>query len=311
MNRPGELKRPLLNKKKENAILLVFLLLPFLAMVIVFNYLPIFGWIYSFIDYKPGISVFQSNFVGLKYFIRVFSGTSNFWLVMRNTLGISFLNILFSVVPVIFAIMISHVTFRQYSRFIQTISSIPYFLSWVLVFSVIFHLVSSENSALNRLLLGLGIISTPISVLTDINAAWMVQVLIVLWKNTGYSAIIYLAAISSIDQELYQAADVDGANGWQKILHITIPGIASTYFVLLLLAISNMLSNGFEQYWLFGNGMTWDALEVLDTYVYRMGVQNMEYSFSTAIGIFKSIVSVLLLTIANSASRWIRGKSIF
>jgi ABC-type polysaccharide transport system permease subunit len=132
-----------------------------------------------------------------------------------------------------------------------------------------------------------------------------------LWKNTGYQAIIYLAAISGIDQELYQAADVDGAGSRQKILHVTVPGISSTYFVLLLLAIANMLSNGFEQYWLFGNGLTWDALEVFDTYVYRMGIEKSEYAFATAIGIFKSLVSVFLLTTANFLSRLIRKESIF
>jgi ABC-type polysaccharide transport system permease subunit len=159
--------------------------------------------------------------------------------------------------------------------------------------------------------LSLGVISAPISILTNVKIAWITQVVIGSWKGTGYAAIIYLAAISGIDQELYQAADVDGASGFQKILHVTLPGISSTYFVLLLLGIANMLSNGFEQYWLFGNGQTWDALEVFDTYVYRMGVTNMQYSFSTALGIFKTIVSVLLLTIANSLSKVVREESIF
>jgi ABC-type polysaccharide transport system permease subunit len=174
-----------------------------------------------------------------------------------------------------------------------------------------FYLVASEQSGLNKLLMGVGIISKPISILINVKAAWITQVVIAAWKGTGYSAIIYLAAISGIDQELYQAADVDGANGFQKILHVTLPGISSTYFVLLLLAISNMLSNGFEQYWLFGNSMTWDALEVLDTYVYRMGITNAEYSFATALGIFKTIVSILLLTIANTMSKLVREESIF
>jgi ABC-type polysaccharide transport system permease subunit len=145
----------------------------------------------------------------------------------------------------------------------------------------------------------------------DADRAWFVQVSISVWKTTGYNAILYLAAISGIDQELYDAAAVDGCNAWHRIRHVTIPGIMPTFFVLLLLSISNMLSNGFEQFWLFGNGMTWDKLEVFDTYVYRMGIRNMEYSFSTALGIFKSIVSIVLLTIANFASKRIRGTSIF
>jgi ABC-type polysaccharide transport system permease subunit len=174
-----------------------------------------------------------------------------------------------------------------------------------------FFIIGSENSAINKILLRIGLISSPINVLTNAKFAWFTQVVIYLWKHAGYQAIIYLAAISGIDQELYQAAEVDGASGWQKIVHVTVPGITSTYFVLLLLAVSNMLSNGFEQYWLFGNGLTYDMLEVFDTYVYRMGIHNMEFSFSIAMGIFKTIVSVILLTLANTASKLIREESIF
>lgn len=174
-----------------------------------------------------------------------------------------------------------------------------------------FMLLSSEDSALNIILMGLGIIKKPLNVLTNEKHAWATQVAIGVWKSLGYNAIIYLSAITSIDQELYQAAEVDGANTWQKIIHVTVPGLLSTFFVLLLLAISNMMSNGFEQFWLLGNGMTWDKLEVFDTYVYRMGIKNMEYSLATAMGIFKSIVSIILLTFANWASKKLRGDSIF
>jgi ABC-type polysaccharide transport system permease subunit len=300
-----------MTRKTLNRVVHLAYLAPFLVMVIVFNYIPIFGWSYAFVNYIPGVSVFESDFVGLKYFAMVFSKMSNFWRVLRNTLGISLLHILFSVVAPIFAIMISQLKIKRYSRIVQTLSSIPHFISWVLVYSVMFFLIASENSALNKVLMSLRLIKEPISLLTDARHAWLVQIMIGLWKGTGYSAIIYLAAITGIDQELYQAADVDGANGWQKIIHVTVPGIISTYFVLLLLAIANMLSNGFEQYWLFGNGLTWDALEVFDTYVYRMGIMNMEFSFSIAMGIFKTIVSIVLLTIANIGSRLIRGYSIF
>ena len=194
---------------------------------------------------------------------------------------------------------------------IQTGTSIPNFISWVLVYSIVFMLLSSESSALNNILMGLGLVKEPVNPLTDAKHAWFIQVAIGAWKTLGYNAIIYLSAITSIDQELYQAADVDGANTWQKIVHVTVPGLLSTFFVLLLLAISNMLSNGFDQYWLLGNGMTWDKLEVFDTYVYRMGIKNMEYSLATAMGIFKSVVSIILLSFANWASKRLRGESIF
>lgn len=194
---------------------------------------------------------------------------------------------------------------------VQTGTSIPNFISWVLVYSIVFMLLSSESSALNNILMGLGLVKEPVNPLTNAKHAWLIQVAIGAWKTLGYNAIIYLSAITSIDQELYQAADVDGANTWQKIVHVTVPGLLSTFFVLLLLAISNMLSNGFDQYWLLGNGMTWDKLEVFDTYVYRMGIKNMEYSLATAMGIFKSVVSIILLSFANWASKRLRGESIF
>ena len=194
---------------------------------------------------------------------------------------------------------------------VQTGTSIPNFISWVLVYSIVFMLLSSKSSALNNILMGLGLVKEPVNPLTNAKHAWLIQVAIGAWKTLGYNAIIYLSAITSIDQELYQAADVDGANTWQKIVHVTVPGLLSTFFVLLLLAISNMLSNGFDQYWLLGNGMTWDKLEVFDTYVYRMGIKNMEYSLATAMGIFKSVVSIILLSFANWASKRLRGESIF
>lgn len=300
-----------LNGKKKKQVHLVLCLIPFMVLITIFTYLPLLGWSYAFFDYSPGMSLKDCDFVAFKYFKQVFSRSSDFLIVLRNTLSISALNILFSVIPAIFAIMLSQVKSKRFSKIIQTGASIPNFISWVLVYSIMFMILSSEDSALNTILLNLGIVDKPISPLTNVKYAWIIQVSINLWKITGYSAIIYLSAIASIDQELYQAANVDGANLLQKIIHVTIPGILPTFFVLLLLAISNMLSNGFEQFWLFGNGMTWDKLEVFDTYVYRMGIMNLEYSMATAMGIFKTFISILLLTGANFASRKLRGESIF
>ena len=266
-----------LTGRQKKQIRLVLLLLPFMIMIGIFSYAPLFGWSYAFVEFTPGVSIFKSQFVGLKYFKKIFENSKDFVTVMRNTLSISFLNICCSVLPAIFAIAISQLKNKRYAK----------------------------------LLMGLGIIKKPLNVLTNEKHAWATQVAIGVWKSLGYNAIIYLSAITSIDQELYQAAEVDGANTWQKIIHVTVPGLLSTFFVLLLLAISNMMSNGFEQFWLLGNGMTWDKLEVFDTYVYRMGIKNMEYSLATAMGIFKSIVSIILLTFANWASKKLRGDSIF
>lgn len=310
MQTAGKAKNQLTGRQKKK-IRLVLLLLPFMIFVLIFNYAPLLGWSYAFVDFKPGVSVFDSEFVGLKYFQIIVANPKDFLNVMRNTLCISFLNICCSVLPAIFAIAISQLKNKRYAKMVQTGTSIPNFISWVLVYSIVFMLLSSESSALNNILMGLGLVKEPVNPLTNAKHAWFIQVAIGAWKTLGYNAIIYLSAITSIDQELYQAADVDGANTWQKIVHVTVPGLLSTFFVLLLLAISNMLSNGFDQYWLLGNGMTWDKLEVFDTYVYRMGIKNMEYSLATAMGIFKSVVSIILLSFANWASKRLRGDSIF
>lgn len=300
-----------LNGRQKKQLKLVLMLFPFMILVGVFSYAPLFGWSYAFFDFSPGVSIFESKFVGLKYFQRIFGNSADFIKVMRNTLMISFMNICCSILPAVFAIALSLVQRPKFAKLVQTGSSIPNFLSWVLVYSIVFMLISSESSALNIILMNIGLIDKPLSPLTDLNHAWTIQVAIGVWKSLGYNAIIYLSAITSIDQELYEAADVDGANAWQKVLHVTVPCLLPTFFVLLLLAISNMLSNGFDQFWLLATGMTWDKLEVFDTYVYRMGIKNMEYSLATAMGIFKSIVSILLLTFANVASKKLRGVSIF
>ena len=299
-----------LSSKKKKQIKLFLMLLPFLVLVVLFAYVPLFGWFYAFLDYIPGLPLYEQTFVGLKYFKIIFSGGSDFGKVMVNTLGISFLSLACSVIPVIFAILISQVRSVKFSKLVQTLTSLPNFISWVLVYSIVFSFFSPNDGMVNNILMRLSIINQPISVLANKDAAWYVQTLIGVWKGTGWGAIIYLAAITGIDQELYDAGNVDGANRWQEIIHITVPGVLPTYLVLFLLSVSSILSNGFDQYWVFQNSLTIDKLEVFDTYVYRLGMINMQYAFSTAMGIFKTLISVLLLTIANFVSKSIRGEYI-
>jgi len=297
-------------EKRQKKILLLLYLFPFLLFTMIFSYAPLFGWTYAFFDFSPGMPLSQLKFVGLKFFALIFDGATDFVNVLTNTLAISTLGLLCSVVPVVFAIMVSQMRFRWLSKTVQTISSIPNFISWVLVYAIFFSMFSTNDGVVNQALLNLRLVKQPVDLLGNVPYAWYVQTMIGVWKGTGWGAIIYLASIAGIDTELYDAADVDGANRWHKIIHITLPGIASTYLVLLLLAIANILSNGFEQYWVFQNALTRDKLEVFDTYVYRLGMINMQYSFSTAMGIFKSIISILLLTFANFMSKIIRGYSI-
>lgn len=298
--------------KKKRQVKLFLMLFPFLILLALFTYVPLYGWGYAFVKYVPGKSIFNCTWVGLQYFKYIFSDYSaDFARIMRNTLALSGLSIICTVIPVITAIMLSMMKLKNYSRFIQTIIAIPYFISWVLVYSVVFFVLASENSAFNSIMINLGIINRPVNFLANTNTAWINQTLINMWKNVGYNTIIYISAMSSISQDLYEAADIDGASRLQKIIHITIPGIISTYLVLLMLAVSNMLSNGFDQYYLFANGNTINKLDVFDTYVYRMGIGNGLYSLSTAFGIFKSVVSIIILSAANGISKLLRDESMF
>ncbi len=294
--------------KKEGLVLLA-MAVPFVAFVFAFSYVPLFGWIYAFFDYKPGIELFHSKFVGMKYFLLMLSDGGDMLRVLRNTLAMAFLGIACSVVPVVFAIMVSECSSKGFQKLIQTTTTLPNFVSWIIVYSLAFNLFSSEG-LLNTLLLKLNLISEPTKILSNEKAVWYFQTALGLWKGTGWNAIIYLAAITGIDRELYDAASVDGAGRFNRILHITIPGLSSTYVVLLLLSASNILSVGLDQYLVFYNSMVADKIEVLDYYVYRIGLVTQDYSYSIAIGIFKTVVSVILLFSINTFSKRIRGNSI-
>jgi len=302
-----------INPKQKTGIKMFLLVLPALVLVFIFHYMPLFGWAYAFADYVPGISIFKQDYsAGLKYFKMMFSGVGYFPIVMRNTLVLSLSGILLSPVPAILAIMITQLyKTRRLQKVIQTATSLPNFISWVLVYSLFFALFNSSNGAVNQILLKLNLIDKPTNILINADIAWFFQIGISMWKSAGWNAIIYFAAITGIDPELYDAADVDGAGTFQKILHVTVPGLFPTYFVLLMMSIGNILNNGFEQYYVFQNALTTNKLEVLDTYIYKIGLSNLQFSLSTAMGMFKSLVSITLLTIANQISKVIRGESIF
>ena len=299
-----------LTGKRKKSLKLFLLLFPFLVFITIFSYVPLFGWSYAFLRYNPALPISQMEFIGLDHFRAVFRYGGAFRNVMTNTLALSALSLVCTVLPVIFAILLSQVPGKKYARAVQSITTIPNFISWVLVYSIVFSLFAPDSGVINRVLMRAGIINNPFNPLGNVEGAWFVQTGILIWKSLGWGAIIYLAAIASIDQQLYEAAAIDGANRFQSTIHVTLPSMMSTYMVMLLLAISNILSNGFDQYWVFQNALTRSMLEVFDTYVYRMAMVNMQYSFSTAMSIFKSIISIILLLGANQVSKKIRGESI-
>lgn len=296
--------------KQKQKLYLLIMALPFIVQVIIFNYVPVWGWLMAFVDYIPGIPVLKCHFAGLKYFTMLFSGGSQFMMVMRNTLVLSFLGLLTTPLPVALAILITECRGSFFKRFVQMATSLPNFISWVITYSIFFNFLSFDDGVINVLFLKLHIFKENINFLANENMVWPLQTFISIWKSLGWSAIIFISAIAGIDQELYQAAEIDGAGRFRKILHVTIPGIMSTFVIILVLSVGSILSNGFEQYYMFKNSMVNDYITTLDIYVINQGIVYSNYSFATAVGIFKTVVSIFLLLFINKVSRVATGKAI-
>ena len=301
-----------IGRKKLRGIKYLLLAVPFLIYVFAFSYVPLVGWIYSVFDYKIGQKFLDFGsmvFVGLGNFQKLFTERSEVLRVLRNTLALSALGLLATPVPVVFAIMFNEIKNSKFKKIVQTATTLPNFISWIIVYGVAFAFFS-VNGFVSVLMQKIGIQPPVMGILGDVDHTWVLQWILGIWKSFGWSAIIYIAAITGIDSELYDAAKVDGANKIQSILHITIPGIMPTYVVMFLLAVSNILSNGFDQYFMFYNPMVADKIEVLDYYVYKVGFYINDYSYSITLGMLKSILGIVLLFTANALSKKIRGESI-
>lgn len=301
-----------MSSKKKEGYKLFLLILPFLILCFLFSYYPLHGWIYALYDYKAPLKLSQCDFVGLKWFKTLFSNktqVSQLIKVMENTFAMSLLGIATSFLPVLFAVFLNEIKSKKFKNVIQTLSTLPNFISWTLVYSVAFCLFS-PSGMLNSLLQNLGAISEPLKILDSSKHVWLQMILWSTWKGLGWGAIMYLAAIAGIDQEMYDAAKVDGAGRMQIIKNITIPSIMPTYFVMLMLSVANFLNNGMDQYFVFQNSFNKDSIQVLDLYVYNIGMTGRSLSLATAIGILKSVVSLTLLVIVNKVSKKTRGESI-
>lgn len=300
--------------EKQSGFRLFLLILPLLVLVFVFSYMPLYGLIYAFFNYKPGRELLSCEFVGLDNFRMMFADSyavKNILRVMKNTFGMSFLGILTSILPMAFAILLSEIKNKPFRKFVQTSVTIPNFISWVLVYSIAYVMFSVNDGFVNRVLVNLGILEQGVNFLASPDHVWLSMTAWGLWKGLGWNAIMYIAALTSIDDELYEAAKIDGAGRFQLIKHITVPGLLPTFFVLLILSIANLLNNGMEQYYIFQNAMNKESIEVLDLYVYNQGMVGYNYSFSTAVSMLKSVVSIVLLFFANTTSRLVRGESVF
>lgn len=299
-------------KKQTKGFRYFIYILPLLILCFVFSYYPLYGWRYAFYDYRPPLKLSQCAFVGLKWFRMLFTNPTQMeqvLQVMKNTFAMSGLTLLTSILPVGFAIFLSEIKCKWFKNIVQTLTTLPNFISWILVYSVAFSLFSTTGMV-NSFLLHHGWITDAVKFLDSDSHTWIKMLLWNTWKGLGWGSIMYLAAIAGVDQELYEAARVDGAGRFKLMRHITLPALLPTFFVLLMLAIANILNNGMEQYYVFQNSFNKEHIQVLDLYVYNVGMTGASYSLATALSMMKSLVSVVILVVVNVVSKLTRGESI-
>lgn len=299
------------NKKKKSGLMrflkqwdLQLMVIPALALVFVFSYIPMYGILISFQDYKIGSSFTSSPWVGFKHF-NYFFNSPEFGVVMRNTIVISFLKFLIGFpAPIMLALMLNEVRNMAFKRTVQTVTYLPYFMSWVIVGGLVSSLLSVDSGAINMLLERFNLISQPINFLSLPEYFWGILITTNVWKEIGFGSIVYLAAIAGVDPHTYEAASIDGASRFKQIYLITLPSIMPVVTIFMILAIGNLLSAGFEDILILAADKSLrDVSDVIDTYVVRVGIENYRYSFATAVGLFKAVVSVGLLTLANLIAR--------
>jgi len=299
---------------KQQGFRLFLMLTPFIVLVFLLNYLPLWSWRFAFYDFRPGLDMTWDRFVGLDNF-RTMVGNEfqreQLVQVLINTLAMSGLVVLTMPLPMFFAIFLSELRFGPFRKTVQTLTTIPNFLSWVIVFSVANAAFATGDGFVNRLLIQWGVIDQGISFLTSPNNVWITQIGWYLWKSMGWSAIIFFAGMTSIDTGLYEAAECDGAGRWARIRHITIPGLLSTLFVMFVLNIANFVNFGLEQPLVFQNVMNLRWIQTLDLFIFNQGITGRNQSMAIAVGIYKTFISLILVFGANALSKLIRKESVF
>ena len=288
---------------------LYLMLLPTVAFFVIFRYLPMYGAIIAFKDYSFRSGILGSEWVGVKHFVDFFN-SYQFGQLFRNTLLISFYKILWGApVPIILALMLNEVFHLRYKKFVQTSLYLPWFISWVVIGNLVFVFFAQEVGAVSRLIYELT--GNKLGILRDPTHYRAVLVATDIWKGAGWGTIIYLAALSGIDPQLYEAATIDGANKWQQVWRITIPGIMSVIVILLVLRVGYILDAGFEQILIMQNAFVAEVTEIIDTYVYKVGLLSGDFSYSTAIGLFKSVVGLVMVILVNQTAKAARVEALW
>lgn len=285
-----------MKKTFKQKLPLHLMILPAVLLIFIYHYIPLFGVIIAFQDYKTYTGFLGSKFVGFDNFIKLFN-MPGFTQALYNTVFIAVMKIVANlIVPIIFALLLNEVRCKFFKRPVQTIIYLPHFISWVLMSGIIIDILSPSDGIVNQLLNFFGM--DPIFFLGKNDAFPYVVLATDVWKNFGWGTIIYMAALSGVDPTLYEAAIMDGAGRWKQTLHVTLPGITPTILLMMLLSLGNILNAGFDQVYNLVSAPTLKSGDIIDTFVYRVGIQNAQFSIATAAGVFKSVISCLLISIS-------------
>ena len=292
-------KWKLLGKQK----MLILMSVPFVLYIILFRYIPLWGWTMAFQRYKPALKFSEQEWVGFKWFVDLFK-SKEFLLALRNTVCMSLISTALGyITAILIAVFLNEVRIIGIKRFVQTVSYLPHFLSWVIVTGLVANVLSVEDGILNDILLGLHIVKSPIQWLAVQKYFWHIIGWTYVWKEVGWNTIVYLGAMTAIDPCLYEAAQIDGCGRLRKIWHITLPGIKPTIIIMMIMSAGHILDANFEMPYLLQNGMIQDVAETIDIYVLKYGFKLSRYGLATAAGIFKNAVNILLLVIANNIAK--------
>ena len=282
---------------------LLFMSLPIILYVILFTYVPLWGWTIAFQNYRPARSFANQQWVGLEWFKFLFADHV-FRQTIRNTIAMSLINTTLGFITAIgFALLLNEVRKLLFKRFIQTISYLPHFLSWVIVTGLVSSMLTTDGGAINSVFMALGFIKEPVFWLGESKYFWGIVGVTYVWKEVGWNTIIYLAAMAGVDPNLYEAADIDGANRYQKMWRITLPSIKPTIIILLIMSVGRILDAGFEMQYLMRNGLVLDVSDTIDIYVLIFGMSRNNFSLATAAGMFKNVVNIILIFVANEIAK--------
>lgn len=303
-------KNKLLLKRIKRQRYLLFMVMSGMIWLFVFCYLPMYGCQIAFQNYRVTDAFGTSEWVGFRWFEKFFHDPS-FFRIMKNTLGISLLKLIFGfTAPIVFALLLNEIRSIKFKRVVQTLSYLPHFLSWVILGGIMITWLS-DTGVINKVLIAFGILEEGVSFLAKSQYFWGISVISEIWKELGWGAIIYLAAISGIDPSLYEAAEIDGANRFQRLCYITFPEISGTIAILFILQVGGVMGSNFDQIFVLHNALNDSSSNVIDMFVYKIGIGNGSYSYATAIGLFRSVVSLALLLIANKITAKLEGSSLF